>query len=319
MSTASVTVDNTAPVVDSVSISPSTGIDSTTLLTCSYTASDVDGDAVTASYSWVNLSTNTTYPSTASTLQLTPTNSEPSNIIECSVTVTDSNGGSDNDSASVTVENTLPYFTANATIASSSNTVGDVLICSAAGMDQDDGSLTPVYSWSTGATGSSYMISASDVNVGDTITCTATITDSLGETATSSDSVIVANTAPVLSNIVINPNGTVTNSDTLTCSVTVTDPDETLTPIFTWSIGGVSTATGATLDLSSTSAMPNDVVLCEASVVDASSATDSASTTVTIVNRAPVLSAVTISPSSSITTSSTLSCAASVTDADGKA
>ena len=51
---ASVTIDNTAPVVDSVSISPSTGIDSTTPVTCSYTASDVDGDAVTASYSWVN-------------------------------------------------------------------------------------------------------------------------------------------------------------------------------------------------------------------------------------------------------------------------
>ena len=93
----------------------------------------------------MNLSTNTSYSSTASTLQLAPTNSEPSNIIECSVTVTDSNSGSDSDSTSVTVENTLPYFTSNASITASTGTaVGDILTCSATGTDDDDGALTTV-------------------------------------------------------------------------------------------------------------------------------------------------------------------------------
>ncbi len=44
--------------------------------------------------------------------------------------------------------------------------------------------------------------------------------------------VTIQNTPPILSGLIISPNGSVYNDDILTCSVTVTDPDETLTPSY---------------------------------------------------------------------------------------
>ena len=68
----------------------------------------------------------------------------------------------------------------------------------------------------------------------------------------------------------------------------VTDPDETLTPAYEWSIGSSVVGSGTTLDLSASGAMPNDVVTCTAAVVDGDGATDSDSATVTVQTVPPV-------------------------------
>ena len=59
--TASATVTNTDPTIDSVSVSPSTGQVGDTL-TCSATASDADGDRPSVDYAWSTGDTGATYP-----------------------------------------------------------------------------------------------------------------------------------------------------------------------------------------------------------------------------------------------------------------
>ena len=51
-------VDNEAPTISAVTVSPSSGVTSTTSLTCAVTASDPDGDTLTTTYSWTNSTTD---------------------------------------------------------------------------------------------------------------------------------------------------------------------------------------------------------------------------------------------------------------------
>ena len=85
-------------------------------------------------------------------------------------------------------------------------------------------------------------------------------------------SITIQNTAPTLSGLSITPTGT-TYNDSLTCSATVTDPDETPLPSYEWSIDGNVVGSSATLDLLSAGAMPDDVVVCTVSVTDSDNAT----------------------------------------------
>lgn len=70
--TATATISNTDPVISDVNINYSGDLTSTTSLTCDYTATDADNQTLAPAYAWTNLSTNTAFTSTASTLQLTP-------------------------------------------------------------------------------------------------------------------------------------------------------------------------------------------------------------------------------------------------------
>ena len=51
---ASAEVQNTEPVVESVTITPSEDIEANAVLLCEATASDVDGEELTSTYSWTN-------------------------------------------------------------------------------------------------------------------------------------------------------------------------------------------------------------------------------------------------------------------------
>ena len=51
-------------------------------------------------------------------------------------------------------------------------------------------------------------------------------------------SVVIGNTAPTVTATTVTPAGTVYNDDELSCSATVTDPDETPTTTYEWAIGG---------------------------------------------------------------------------------
>ena len=61
--TASVTVENSDPVIYSVTITPQANVSSVTLLTCDHTAFDYDGDTPSPSYSWSNLTTGINHAS----------------------------------------------------------------------------------------------------------------------------------------------------------------------------------------------------------------------------------------------------------------
>ena len=122
---------------------------------------------------------------------------------------------------------------------------------------------------------SNLHVNAQDVGVGDSIECTATAVDTAGETIQSTDSVQLDNTPPTLSTVAISPNANVVSSDVLVCSATATDPDETVTPTYTWSVNGSVEGSGDTLDLSTITVMPQDTVQCDVSVVDSEGASAS--------------------------------------------
>ena len=166
---------------------------------------------------------------------------------------------------------------------------GSLLTCSASASDLDDGTLSPTFLWTvngiTVGTGSTYTVSASDTDVGDAVICTASATDSNGSSVAGNDLVVVNNTAPSLSNLSITSSGFFTNDTTLACTVTVADPDETLTPSFEWFLNGGSIATGASVDLNSFAVSPGDVIQCVATVSDSSGVTDSLNDTRIINNQ----------------------------------
>ena len=155
----------------------------------------------------------------------------------------------------------------NVTITPSSGVyTGTGLSCSAGATDPDDGTLVPSYVWSvngiTIGTGASYTVSANDTNVGNQVVCTASATDSNGQSASATDSVTVSNTGPVVSNVSISPSSNVTNDMTLSCTASAMDADEAVTAVFNWSVNGGAVGSGSSIDLSTLSVSPTDTVGC---------------------------------------------------------
>ena len=161
-----------------------------------------------------------------------------------------------------------------------------------------------------------YTVNANDTNVGDSVVCTASVTDSDGNTVTDSATVTVDNTNPTISNVSVSPSIVVTNDATLTCTASASDIDETVSPTFAWNQNGSQFATGATVDLSQHSINPNDTIECVVRVSDSNGGSASGTDSVGIGNRAPVVTVPTIS-NTSPEADETITCSATVTDADG--
>ena len=100
-----VVVNNTAPSVSNVSISPGSGVYTGTTLTCSATASDVDDGTLTPTYSW---SVNGVVIASGPTYTVSANDTNVGQQIVCTATATDTDGGIDSGMDSVTVSNTNP-------------------------------------------------------------------------------------------------------------------------------------------------------------------------------------------------------------------
>ena len=102
------TVVNTVPTITTASISPSSAISTSTTLTCSASATDVNDGALSVSYAW---SASNGASSTGSTWQLTNSVVSPGNTISCTASATDANGSSvSSTSSSVTIGIRLQSF-----------------------------------------------------------------------------------------------------------------------------------------------------------------------------------------------------------------
>ncbi len=95
-------IDNYVPVLNSVAITPNTGVTDTTTLTCNASASDGDNESVGFSYEWVNLNTGSTL-GIGSTLTLQSSTTSSGDVIQCTVVASDNSGGDDIDATTVTV------------------------------------------------------------------------------------------------------------------------------------------------------------------------------------------------------------------------
>ena len=221
-----VVVENTAPVVTDVTISPDTGITTRATLTCSGAATDADGGTPSLSYQWAKQAGGTGTPTnissaTTNTLTLSPTVVQPGDNILCRITATDADGGSAQGTDVVTVDNSDPVVTDVQIRPDTNVTTSTTLTCTATATDPDGGTPSLSYQWAkqTGGTGTpanissattdTLALSASVVQPGDNILCRVTATDADGGTAQGTDVVTVDNSDPVVTDVQIRPDKSV--------------------------------------------------------------------------------------------------------------
>ena len=114
-SSTSVLVQNTAPSVDSLSITPDTSVEANVTLEMVYSASDIDYENLTTTFAWTDSAG--TVLGTGSTLTLD--NSRPvGSTITATVTTLDGYGASDSASETIVIVNTEPSLDQAAEIVS---------------------------------------------------------------------------------------------------------------------------------------------------------------------------------------------------------
>ncbi|HCH63640.1 MAG TPA: hypothetical protein DFR83_12610, partial [Deltaproteobacteria bacterium] len=244
-------------------------------------------------------------------------------LITCTATATDIDGGSASDTATATVVNTDPVLS-TVTISPSSANNDDTLSCSATATDADGGAPVVSYTWTGSASGSLGSGSTVDLSTttaqgAETITCTATATDTDGGVDTGTASLSLDNRAPTV-RVSLAPSSGATKNDTLTCTAVVADDDgDTLTTTFSWTVAGGSVTASSTSRLTSTLAgafVAGNIVACTADTADGKGGTESASASTTIVNNPPTVSAVSLDKST-IYTNEALTASVTTSDADG--
>jgi hypothetical protein len=254
------TIQNTLPTIDSILVSPNTSVKADTLLSCSGSAYDVDGDQPSLSYEWMG--NNSTLLGTDSTLQLNPTDVNVGDGVTCYVTATDINSGTATASDTVNIENSSPTVLVAADVTPMTPTTGTTATCTASFEDVDDGSLTETYEWTTSngtvlSSSATYVVDANDTDPGDEITCTASATDTQGDVITSSAYAIVENTAPTNPTVSILETTPYAQEDDLTCNIDIESSDidaQNLEYNFEWidTNGTILQSSGPTTSLSNT-------------------------------------------------------------------
>lgn len=314
----SVTIENSAPVVDSVSLTPEEPI-STDELHCAVESSDIDGDALSLAYAWDIDGTAST--ETAENL------AGPflvGSVVTCAVTANDGDVDSAPVSASVTISNTMPVVDSVDITAEPIYTDGT--ITATASLSDLDAEHTPTatYEWhvisfsdgvdSTAQTGAMETLDGSLFSKGDQVYVIVTANDTIADSASlTSSAVTISNTAPADISVLITSSDSFYNDSTLTCAATATDADsDTLTYTYSWSTG----ETGATLTLDS-SLSPGSNISCTAVASDGTDTLEGESTTETLGNRAPSVDSVSITPNTGVAIGSEIVCSAAVSDPDG--
>ena len=289
----SASINNTAPTLDTISISPMVNIEADTLMTCEATASDVDDEELTITYEWTQ--SDGTVLGGESELQLDATMVLPGDSIACTATVTDPHGATDSQGGTVSVINTDPVVDSAAEITGDATTTS-TLTCAATFSDLNDGTLTPTFSWTNQSgtelsTTDTYTIDAAETETGDELTCTASVEDADGATLSSSAVVTIENTLPTLTGVTLSPDPVI-STDSLTCSVNSTaDIDEdTVTVLYEWSVDGA--VQSETSDMLTGPLLVGTLISCTTTPNDGKEDGTSDTASITITNTAPVVDAV---------------------------
>lgn len=318
---ATVTVVNAAPVINSIGVSPISPNNRDTL-TCSMVASDSDtNDTLTLSYQWTNDTTGSTL-STSNTTTLSPSLANVGDTLSCTGVAMDSSGETDTASVQVVVANTLATITGLSIIPSQPSKI-DTVECSGTIDDLDGDSLSVQYEWTTssGTIGSNDTLDLTNTSIqrGAPLTCSISVDDGHSVIVTESISTTIVNAAPSLSSVLILVNGISSSialaGDTLTCVPQgYNDADgDAAQYIYQWTINGSPASSSATLSNGFTR---GDTVSCQATPFDGFGFGTHQVATVSIDNSPPVVTDITLSPSSP-TNNSTISAAIISSDGDG--
>ena len=258
--TANITIANTIPEVSSISITP-TNPSTQDDLTCSYTATDADGDVISATYAWF-LGGNQL--SSISSVLSGPF--QEGDILTCRVTPYDGNSFGAYEEASVTITNTSPIIS-SVSIQQSVLYTNDVASAIATAFDADGDPLTYTWDWYVDSGSGATLVHSQTTNTAsnsldgvyffdkeDHIFVELTVSDGTSSSVQSSNSVLILNSAPSIFNEQIDPVAPIAGIDDLICASQTSDADgDSTTLAYAWTKDGNTTSyTTSTISSSET-------------------------------------------------------------------
>lgn len=232
--------------------------------------------------------TNLTYRwsngATGNTVVLDVANSDPGDELSCEVTAEDPFGERAQGEGRVVVANRPPVFS-SAVVAPATGRVGDLLNCAGVATDPDArGPVSVQYTWSNGDSGTSTTITA-DGDPGDDVVCTAEAFDADGGRTTTVRSARILNTPPTLGEVRLTPDDPKVG-DVVRCEASASDADGDIpTLTYRWSSG----ATGSTLTLTGTNTTPDETITCVVTATDPQGESITAEASISYVNSPPVV------------------------------
>ena len=297
MGQGSITITNTAPIINGVTLSPSS-IGANDVVTCNVNWTDPD-ETPALSYIWT---LDGATVGTANTIDLSGLGTAPGATLQCAATATDSDNATDTGSISQVISNSLPVVTSLTTTPTTVYT-NDTLIATVTTLDTDGQTVTVTYDWYVDGVsvqnGTDNTLSGTTYfDKNQVVQVIVTPNDGVDDGSPSpSANVTIANTDPVIDTISMTPNSNLRNGDGVSCAATAIDEDnETPTITYEWLVNGTAIATTATTTL--TTAVRGDTVECQATATDSDNATNTSSVSAQIENTPPTLSSASLSPSS---------------------
>ena len=231
------TVADTAPVLEGVSLDPAEIYEATTVTCVPGVVSDADGDAVSYDWSWT---VNGADAGSAETLDGSAF--DKGDLVACTATPTDGmEAGDAVTSEEIEVSNTPPVLS-GATLSSTSPAEGDTLSVTLGATSDDDGDTVTVrYSWVVDgvAVGTGSTLTSASFSKDQEIYVELTPDDGadLGATVTSSVATAV-NTLPSVTSIAFS-SSTVYTDDVLKTTVSTTDADgDSVSLGYAWYVDG---------------------------------------------------------------------------------
>ena len=230
------------------------------------------------------------------------------------VSLSDSSGGSDTDSVSVTIENSAPVISDLQITPNSGITTNTELTCSWTEADADGETITSSVEWllnsSAFSTGATLQLDPATVVPDDSLTCVVSLTDTSGGSVQSDVTVTIDNSPPSIDTIVISSDNGDYNDSTFTCTATVSDADETVNPQYSWEVSGSLIDTGPTLDGTTTTLAPDDILECIVDLSDSQGASTQDSEQLTMIDRPPSSPIVGVAPTAPVEGQDNLVCTA---------
>jgi hypothetical protein len=316
---ASLTILNSAPTLDVVTLGPDGASVTDALEATPGTLADADGDAVTLVWSW----TVDGAPVADATTAMLPAGSATrgQSVV---ATATPNDGIADGtpvSSPALVIANSAPSLGA-ARIeptelfeATTATCIVDELV------DVDGDPVTLAYAWLVNGApaGDGATLDGAAFSRGDEVRCVATPSDDASTgVAVESDGITVGNTAPVLDSAAIEPEPAYTDSTLAVRLEGLTDVDgDTTRTSVAWFVNDEAAGDGETLDGSAFA--QGDAVYAVVTPIDANDLAGTAipTPTITIANRLPSVASVELGPDGARVTDELVARAGDTADADG--
>jgi len=310
----SATILNSNPSI-TVSIEP-TAPTTEDELSVSVEGSDPDGDELTLSYAWFKDGSEIGFTEAI----VAPSATTKGETWSVQVTANDGELDSETAEATISIQNSLPTVT-DVLIGPDPVYEGDSIAVTSTTLDADGDGVTLAYAWMVDGTlvqsGDQSLLTSDLFSKGQDVSVNVTPNDGADDGASvSSNSLAVANTPPVFTNISLDPSAVYTDS-TLSCLPTGWyDADGDAEGYsYGWTVDG--TSVGTTNSLAASFFVKGNVVVCSATANDGEEDGTSMSANSTVLNSAPTSSVPSITPTTAYAATDLVCTPGTSSDADG--